>query len=414
MAAIPPQIKECEKHGLSPVFGIELYVNHMQIGYDNDVELQTYIKSLDPTQLKTMRRRGYHLLAIAYNETGYRNLVRLSSWGWLKGFYYRPRVNHEELMKYKEGIIFTSCCYASEIGQAFEEGLKKSPEEAEQTGCQMIEKYISMFGKENFYLEIMLLDFAKQKPYDQFIIRAAEKYGLKLIVTNDVHYCHAEDSKFQRLMLMVQTQNTIEDMQRKMAEEGLQDFFELQDSNLWMKTEEELNEKWFKDYQDIIPWEIFEQAKANTVEVCRRARGVQLDRSMKLPKIPDANEKLKQAILEGFKRRNLPSTRKYADRLKEEYNLICHKDFSSYFLIKKQITDEARRVCKEILGWGDGWEAVGPARGSAAGSLVCYCLQITDVDPIRHGLLFSRFLSEARGGRTIKLKFTGQPVVVAA
>jgi DNA polymerase-3 subunit alpha len=413
MAAIPRQIKACEASGkkddphkhkkLNPIFACELYVNPLQCEYTTDSELQSYIKSLDPQQLKVMRHRGYHLLAIAYNSTGYSNLVRLSSWGWTKGFYYRPRVNHEQLVKYREGIIFTSCCYASEIGRAFDSG-------GEEAGNAMIEKYISMFGKENFYLELMLLDFTKQKPYDQFIIRAADKYGLKLIVTNDCHYCKAEDSQYQRLMLMVQTQNTIQDIQHKIAEEGLQDFFELQDSNLWMKTEEELNEKWSKDYHDAIPYELFKQAKMNTVEICRRAKGVQLDRSIKLPQIPFANEKLKELVLQGFKERGLPMTKKYLDRVKEEYSLICHKEFSSYFLIQKQMTDEARRVCRELLGWGDGSEAVGPGRGSAVGSLVCYCLGITDVDPIRHDLLFKRFLSEARGGRSIKLRFSIDPL----
>jgi len=317
MAAIPRQIKACEASGkkddpfkhkkLNPIFACELYVNPLQCEYTTDSELQSYIKSLDPDNLKIMRHRGYHLLAIAYNSVGYSNLVRLSSWGWTRGFYYRPRVNHEQLMKYKEGIIFTSCCYASEIGRAFDNG-------GAEAGYAMIEKYIGMFGKENFYLEIMLLDFTKQRPYDAFIIKASEKYGLKLIVTNDCHYCKAEDSKYQRYMLMVQTQNTIADIARKMAEEGLQDFFELQDSNLWMKTEEELNDKWNRDYRDVVPLELFEQAKMNTVEICRRAKGVQLDRSIKLPQIPFANEKLKELVMKGFRDRGLPMTRKYTDR----------------------------------------------------------------------------------------------------
>ena len=413
MAAIPRQIKACEASGkkndpkkdkkLFPIFACELYVNPMQIGYSSDAELQSYIKSLDPDNLKVMRQRGFHLLAIAHSQVGYSNLVRLCSWAWTHGYYYRPRVNHEQLMKYKEGIFFTSCCYASEIGQAFDRG-------GEEAGFKMIEKYIGMFGKENFFLEFMLLDFVKQKPYDAFIVKAANKYGLRLIVTNDCHYCKAEDSKFQRLMLMVQTNNTIKDIQRKIAEEGITDMFELQDSNLWMKTEEELNEKWSKDYSDVIDYDLFKQAKMNTVEICRMAKGVELDRSIKLPQIENANEKLKEAMLAGFKDRGLPLTsRKYLDRLKEEYSLICHKEFASYFLIQKMMTDEARRVCKILLGWGDGSEAVGPGRGSAVGSLICYCLGITDVDPIQHDLLFKRFLSEARGGRSMKLRFSIDP-----
>ena len=148
------------------------------------------------------------------------------------------------------------------------------------------------------------------------------------------------------------------------------------------------------------------QAKKTTVDVCNKAKGVELDRSIKLPQIPDANEKLMEAIISGFGSRNLPKTNKYLSRIKEEYELISKKEFSSYFLIQKMMTDEARRVCPKLLGWGDGSEAVGAGRGSAVGSLICYCLYITDVDPVHHDLLFSRFMSEARGGKSMKLRFS--------
>jgi DNA polymerase-3 subunit alpha len=172
-----------------------------------------------------------------------------------------------------------------------------------------------------------------------------------------------------------------------------------------MKSEEELNEKWLSDYSDVIPYELFCEAKQNTVKLCERAKGVQLDRSLKLPVLPDADDVLKEEIMNGFKSRNLPKTKEYLDRIKEEYSLITRKGFSSYFLIQKKMTDEARRVCREILGWGDGSQACGPGRGSATGALTCYCLGITNVDPVKEGLLFSRFMSEARGGRSICLEF---------
>ncbi len=408
LAAVPHMVRHCEASGkkddphknkkLNPIYAVELYVNPLQIEYDEEEELQQYIKSLNPIELKLMRRRGFHLLAIAINQIGYSNLVRLCSLGWTKGFYYRPRVNHEQLRKYKEGIVFSSCCFAGEVAQAFSN-------DGVDAGHTMIEKYIEMFGKENFYLEIILLDFEKQKPFNAFIVKAADKYGLKIFCSGDVHYCNAEDSQYQRLMLMVQTKNTVAEIQRKLAEDNLQDMFEMQDQNLWMKTEEELNDKWQKDYQDIIPYDVFKQSKLNTIEICRRAGGVELDRSSKLPQITDANLKLKEEMLKGFKYLGLPMEKRYLDRLKEEYELICHKDFASYFLIQKMITDEARRVCVELLGWGDGWDALAPARGSSAASLICYCLKITEVDPIKHDLLFSRFLSPARGGKSLRLRF---------
>lgn len=413
LGAVPRQIKACdkvnEKKGkdtLSPIFACELYVNPLQPEAGTLEQMQKFMDDLDEEQ-KQECRASAHLLAIAYNETGYKNLVRLSSWGWTKGFYRRPRVNYEKLLEHKEGLYFTSCCYNSEVGRAFDK-------HGEEAAFRVIEKYIEMFGKDHYFLEMMLLDFNKQKPYDKFIVKAHEKYGLKLILTNDCHYCQAEDSQFQRLMLMVQTNRTIQDIQAAMAQDQMADFFELQDANLWMKSEEELNQKWESDYKDIIPYELFCQAKKNTVEICNKAKGVQLDRSLKLPVLPDADEILKEEVIKGFKKRGLPQTREYLDRIKEEYSLITRKGFSSYFLIQKKMTDEARRVCKDLLGWGDGSQAVGPGRGSAVGALTCYCLGITNVDPIYEGLLFSRFMSEARGGRSIVLEFKNMdPLPVA-
>jgi len=209
-------------------------------------------------------------------------------------------------------------------------------------------------------------------------------------------------------MIMIQTNKTIQDLEKAKAENA--DLFELQDQNLWMKSEEELNQFWESRYRDDVDYDLFKQAKANTVAICERAKGVELDRTIKLPILPDENDVLKEEIFKGFKRRQLPMTKEYSDRLKEEYSLICDKEFSSYFLIEQMMTDEARRKAPEILGFGDGSEAVGPGRGSACGSLVCYCLGITDVNPIPHGLLFSRFLSPARGGKSMKVRFNKKPV----
>lgn len=403
LGAVPRQIKACDKINdkmgkdtLSPIYACELYVNRFQPESDGLQFMQNYMNGLTEKE-RIECRAGAHLLAIAYTNEGYKNLVSLSSWAWTKGFYKKPRVNYEQLLKYKEGLFFTSCCYNSEVGRAFDQ-------DGEDAACDVIERYIEMFGKDHYFLELMLLDFKKQKPYDKFIVKAHEKYGLKLILTNDCHYCQAEDSHFQRLMLMVQTNKTLEQIQKAVSEDSTEDFFELQDANLWMKSEEELNEKWRKDYMDVIPYELFCQAKMNTVEICNKAKGVKLDRSLKLPVLPDADEKLKEEVMKGFKRRCLPQTRVYTDRIKEEYSLITRKGFASYFLIQKLMTDEARRFCKEILG-GDGSQAVGPGRGSAAGALTCYCLGITNVDPVSENLLFSRFMDEARGGRSLVLEF---------
>ena len=403
LGAVPRQIRACEKvcdkfgkDKVSPIFACEIYVNRLQPQTSSLEEMQRYNKELTPAESMELKASP-HLLAIAHNEVGYKNLVRLTSWGWTKGFYRKPRVNYEQLLKHKDGIFFTSCCYNSEVGRAFEAS-------GEDAAMEAIDRYVGMFGRENYLLEVMLLDFEKQKPYNKFIVKAHQEKGLKIILTNDCHYCRQEDSRLQRLTLMVQTNRTVQEIERAMQEDSMRDFFELQDENLWMKSEEELNAKWLSDYSDIIPYEIFCEAKKNTVEICRKAKGVELDRSLKLPTFPDCDERLKDQVIDGFKKRNLPKTREYLDRIKEELGLITRKGFSTYFLIQKMMTDEARRWCRENIG-GDGTQAVGPGRGSACGSLVCYCLGITDVDPVYEGLLFSRFMSEARGGRSINFDF---------
>lgn len=406
MGAVPRQIKACEDNGINAIFSCELFLNPYQVSLCGEVERKKYMESLSDEE-KQRLRKNYHLLAIAHNEIGYSNLVRLSSWGHLYGWGgrpARPRVNYEMLMQHKEGLIFTSCCYASQIGYTFDT-------QGEDAAMDMVDRYIGMFG-ENFRLEIMMLDFVKQKPYDRFILKAHARTGVPLFISQDCHFCNPEDSKYQRYMLMVQTGKTLKEAERLEAE-GV-DQFELQDKQLWMKSEEELNDYWSRSYSDTIDYDLFKEAKRESVRICEMAKGVQLDRSNKLPQLPDDKERLAEAVFAGYNWRNLPRNAIYQGRLLEELDLINRKGFASYFLVQKMMVDEARRVCAEIIGFGDGSEACGPGRGSAAGALTCFCLGITDVDPIKHDLLFSRFLSEARGGKTMKLKFTNiDPVPIS-
>jgi len=398
MGAVPSQITMADKHKLKPIFGIEMYINPMQEKMNSRSESSEFRKSLDEVQTKRFDKSN-HLLGLAYNFTGYQNLVRMSSWAWIHGFYKRPRINHEILQQHKEGIIFTSTCGNSEIGQAF---LRNKDD---QEGFAMIEKYLEMLGRDHFYLELMMLDWKEQKPYDAFLVRAHEKYGIPLLLTQDCHYCKKEHSRNQQLMLIQQNGKTISEIEALVAS-GSDDIFELQDTNLWMKSEDELNEMWEKEFQDVIPYELFMQAKANSVAICQKCEGVELDRRIKLPELESAPKILMENIMKGFEERKLPKTKKYLERIKEEYTLICKKGFASYFLIQKDMTDTARFKSPEILGWGDGTEAVGPGRGSVCGSLIAYCLHLHDVEPVHHDLLFSRFLSPARGGKQMKTRFT--------
>lgn len=405
MGVIPRQIRACDKHKLSPLFGIEAYINDNQPAINDIDKYKEYVSKLSDEDRQKLRK-SYHILAIAYNNVGYSNLVNLSSWAHEFGYGgvpRQPRLTHKKLKEHKEGILFTSGCYLGEIGQAFD---RQGPVAAEE----MLKKYMEMF-KSDFYLEIMLLDFKKQKAYDAWLVEMYDKYHLPIIVSQDCHYCKKGDSRYQQYMLMTRTKNTVHDIEKaKLQGDAEERFFELQDTNLWMKSEAELNEKWLKDYRDVVPYEVFCEAKRTTVEICRRAEGVQIDRSIKLPKLEEANQKLKEAIARGMKWRGVLGKPKYIKQLKKEYELICRKDFATYFLITKKVTDEARRICPKILGWGTGAEALGPGRGSSVGFLTCYVLGITDVDPIKHDLLPERFLSDARGGRQLKLEFETDPI----
>jgi DNA polymerase-3 subunit alpha len=404
MGAIPQQIAESEKHGLVPLFGCELYCNSMQPKAEIRDDSKKFRADLSPEEQKHFDKSS-HLLAIAYTNQGYENLVRLTSWAWVHGFYKKPRVNHDALMQFKEGIIFTSTCANSEIANALFSG--EDEELNEEAAWKMVDKYVAMFG-ENFYLELMMLDFALQKPYDLFLLKVHEKYGIPIFMSCDCHYCKKEHSLNQRLQLLNQRGKVLSEALALQAE-GV-DVFELQEPNLWCKSEPELNSFWEEKFSDVIPYELFMQSKANSVEIARRAEGIVFDREIKLPKIPDAEEKLMEETQRGFKLRRCPQNPIYEARIKEEYELICSKGFASYFLIQKMMTDEARRVGPEILGFGDGNECVGPGRGSICGSLVAYCLRLHDVEPIHHDLLFSRFLSPARGGKQQKIRYTLEPI----
>jgi len=402
MGAVPSQIVQCDKHNLKPIFGIEFYINPLQPKVDSRYESAEFRKKLNEDERKIFDKSN-HLLGLAYNFQGYQNLVRMSSWAWIHGFYRKPRINHEILQQHKEGIIFTSTCANSEIAQAF---LRNRDD---QEGFDMIEKYLAMLGRDHFYLELMMLDFKLQKPYDEFLIRAHNRFGLPLILTQDCHYCRKEHSKFQQLTLIQKNKTTLAEIQALILA-GEEDIFELQDTNLWMKSEPELNEMWETKFHDVIDYELYKQAKANTVKICELAEGVELDRTIKLPELENAPRLLRELVMAGFEERRLPKTKKYLDRIKEEYTLICKKGFASYFLIQKEMTDMARKKSPEILGWGDGTEAVGPGRGSICGSLLAYCLHLHDVESVHHNLLFSRFLSPSRGGKQMKTRFTTDPI----
>ena len=402
MGAIPDQIKYCEQNGLFPLFGCELYINPMQPEVKIRAESAEFRKNLPEDQQKKFDVCP-HLVAIAATNEGYSNLVRMSSWAWQHGFYRKPRINYDVLRKYKEGIVFTTACAASQIARAFFES-------GDDAAFQQLEDLIEIIGKDNLKLEINMLDFEPQKPYDQLMIKCHERYGLDLVLTQDCHYAKKEHSHLQRCTLMSQTGRTIAEIKAMIASGEAGDIFELQDQNLWCKSEQELNEKWELSYKDVIDYELFKIAKENSVKIAERCKGVMLDREVKLPQIADCDAILWEQTKLGFSARHCPDTPKYWERIQEEYDLICAKGFSSYFLIEKEMLDVIRAEGPKLLGFGDGSECVGPGRGSVCGSLVAYCLRLHDVEPIIHDLRFSRFLSPARGGKQMRVRHTIKPM----
>jgi hypothetical protein len=246
---------------------------------------------------------------------------------------------------------------------------------------------------------------------DVFCFEVEEDHSFvsRTYVVSNCHVCRKEHSHNQMLMLLQKNKYTLADIELMKQSGEAEELFELQDTNLWMKSEDELNEKWESDYRDIIDYDLYMQAKANSVKIAELCKGVKLDREVKLPRIPDAEAKLWEETLKGFKNRRCPKEPKYIRRIREEYELIVEKGFASYFLIQKMMVDEARDYTERHLGF-DGSYGVGPGRGSACGSLLAYCLCLHDLDPILHDLRFSRFLSPARGGKQTKFRHSISPV----
>lgn len=392
MACIPAQIKAAEENNLTSVFACEMYINPLQFEAKSREDNAAFRKNLPPDQQKIFDK-SMHLLGIAISNEGYKNLVKLTSWAWVHGFYKKPRISHEMVKKHKEGIIFTSTCGNSEIAWTFFNY-------GEEAALEVVKKYKEWFG-DNFYLELMMLDWKMQTPYNEFLIRAHNKLNIPFIISTDCHYCKKEHSLNQRLTLMINNKRTLNDIQALIDSGEGEDIFELQDENLWMKSEEEMDKKWEDDHTESIDYEIYKMAKANTVKICQMAHNVQIDRSLKIPSFENDKAKLMDLIQLGIKERNMPKTVEYMKRIKEEYEVICDKGFASYFLMDRMIVEESFRVCKEIYGFQDSSIARG-GRGSVGGSLIAYLLDLHDLDPVKHDLYFSRFLSRARGGKQMK------------
>jgi DNA polymerase III subunit alpha len=348
MYGVLPFAEIARKKGLKPIIGCEVYV-------------------ADGSRLEKRGREdrsGYHMILLAKNRKGYENLSRLVSIGFLEGFYYTPRIDKEILQLYQEGLIASSACLGGEIPQAL---MEKGMEQAEE----VLKGFLDVFGAD-FYLELQRHGLEEQEPVNQQLIELARKYNVKLIATNDVHYVNAEDARAHDILICLQTGKDLDDDTR-MKYSGHE----------YLKSRQEMAEL-FAD----IP-----EALTNTQEVVDKIEDYEITtKKIMLPVFPlpegfeSEDEYLRHLTYEGAKRFYPDLTDEVRERIDYELEVVKNMGFAGYFLIVQDFINESRQM----------GVAVGPGRGSAAGSAVAYCTGITAIDPIKYNLLFERFLNPER------------------
>lgn len=338
--------KECKKQNIKPIIGCEVYVAprsrfKKEVNIDNQV---------------------YHLVLLAQNETGYKNLSKLVTLAYLEGFYYKPRVDKELLSQYNDGLIALSACLGGEIPQL----LLNKPQEVEGT----LNFYKTTYGQ-NFYLELQDHNIPEQKQVNAKLIDLSSKHNVPLIASNDTHYLNCSDAKAHDVLLCIQTQKTVNDPER----------LRFHSDQFYLKSFEEMSILGFP-----------EEALTNTLKIADSiSLEIDLDKMLIPPyELPEGfsspEDYLKALCEKGVKERYPEITQEIQSRLDYEIQIINRMGYPNYFLIVWDFINYARN--KNIF--------VGPGRGSAAGSLVAYTLRITDIEPLSNGLIFERFLNPER------------------
>lgn len=340
--------KAAKAAGIKPIIGCEVY---------------TAARSRFDKQHEFDAESG-HLILLAENEKGYRNLIELVSTAYLEGFYYKPRVDFELLEKHHEGLICLSACLAGDVARHLLGG--------DYDGAkQVAQKYKDLFGADNYFIEIQDHGIADQKRINPMLIKLAGELGLGLVATNDVHYIHKEDAPYQDILMCIQTGKTIDEPGR----------MKFETDEFYLKSALQMQEL----------FSYAPQAIENTVKIAERCN-VELDfNTLHLPEydVPEGYtpfEYLKELCLRGLHERYKTVTKRETDRLEYELGVIKSMGYVDYFLIVWDFIKFAK----------DNGIMVGPGRGSAAGSIVAYCLDITTIDPLKYNLLFERFLNPER------------------
>ena len=335
--------------GIKPIIGCEVYVSP---------------GSRFDRETASGEDRYYHLVLLAENDQGYHNLMKIVSKGYVEGFYYKPRVDYEVLETFHEGVIALSACLAGEVQRYLGRGMY---EEA----CRSALHYETIFGKGNFFLELQDHGIPMQKTVNQGLLRMSRELGIDLVATNDIHYILAEDAVPHDILLCIQTGKRVTDENRMRYEGG----------QYYCKSEEEM--------RALFPYA--QEAIDNTHKIAQRCN-VEIEFGVtKLPKyeVPEGYDSwgyLNKLCLDGMAKRYPKDDGTLKKRLEYELDVIHNMGYVDYFLIVWDFIHFARS--HNIM--------VGPGRGSAAGSIVAYCLEITNIDPIRYDLLFERFLNPER------------------
>lgn len=339
--------KKAKQKGIKPIIGCEVYVAQRSL-QDKDSKLDS---------------SSYHLVLLAKNMTGYKNLVKLVSIASVDGFYYKPRIDLKLLQEHSEGIIGLSAC----LGGQVQRELVVNYETAKQTAL----KYENILGKENFYLELQCHGIEEEENINSLLIRMSNETGIPLVATNDVHYVDKDDHIAQEVLLCIQTGKKLDD----------EDRMQFQTEEFYLKSEEEMYEN-FKSTPEAIK---------NTKIIADRCN-VEFDfNTTHLPSYPVPNgmdhyEYLRNLCVSGVKSKYGEDLKEVMEKLEYELGIIKQMGYVDYFLI----------VWDFIKFSKDSGIMVGPGRGSAAGSIVAYSLGITDIDPIKYGLIFERFLNPER------------------
>ena len=340
--------KEAKKQGIHPILGSEIYLT----------------ENMEEKSLQKGEARYCHLVLLAENETGFHNLMKIVSLGFTEGYYYKPRVDYAVLEKYHEGLIALSACLAGEVSRA----LRQNDYDKAKNAAV---RYREIFGKENFFLEMQDHGYPEQKLVNQGMLRLHEETGIPLVATNDIHYTYPSDAKSHDILLCLQTGKKLQDEDRMCYPGG----------QFYIKSEEEM--------RSLFPF--CEEALENTARIAKRCQvEIQFGEyhlpKYEVPKGYTSERYLEELCQKGLEKRYGKVEKEIQERLDYELGIIKKMGFVDYFLVVWDYINFAKTS----------GIAVGPGRGSAAGSIVAYSIGITDVDPIAHQLLFERFLNPER------------------